>query len=73
MTVLGKGCQWGRCCVFAAVCGHLVGIAPCTVSVLGRVGKEEFGADKQGFLAHTAHASWSCMLCTGFLGTSSSD
>lgn len=48
MAVLGRGCQWGRCCVFTAVCSHLVGVAPCAVSVLGRVGKEEFGADKQG-------------------------
>lgn len=49
MTVLGKGCQWGTCCVFTAVCSHLVGIAPCTVLVLGRAGKEESGAHNQGF------------------------
>lgn len=53
MTVLGKGCQWGTCCVFTAVCSHLLGIAPCTVLVLGRVGKEESGANNQGGFWHT--------------------
>lgn len=73
MTVVGKGCQWGRWCVFIALCSHLVGIAPCAVLVLGRIGKEESGGDNQGVLAHRAYAWWSCMLCTDFLGTSSSD
>lgn len=35
--------------MLTAVCSHLVGIAPCTVLVLGRVEKEESGDDNQVF------------------------